>query len=78
MKGKKYLGKNKVKDQAQQIKKLSKLSVEEIKNKISFLNLLIRNSSSKGLNKMHLQLLEKLKDALSVLDQKKNSKKYIL
>lgn len=59
------------------MKKLSKMSVEEIKNRIGFLNLLIKNSNSKGLNKINCQLLEKLKDALSVLELKKNSKKYI-
>lgn len=76
-KGRKHALKSKIKDQAQLIRKLSKLSVPEIKKKISFLMLLIRNSSSKGLNKIHCQFLEKLKDMLSVLELKKNTKEYI-
>lgn len=52
--------------------KMSKMSVKDIKNRISFLNLIIKYSSSKGLNKLNFELLEKLKDSLTVLEMKKN------
>lgn len=50
------------------------MSKEEIKKRINFMLLLIRNSESKGLNKMNIEFLEKLKGILYFLEKKKNDK----
>lgn len=43
-----------VMEQAYQEKKLEKMSIQEVKKRMNFMLLLIRFSSSRGLNNMHL------------------------
>ena len=52
-------------------KSLYKLSESEILNRINFILLLLKYSKSRGLTKLNIEHLEKLKEILSVLKRKK-------
>ena len=56
-------------------KKIKKMTKTEIMKRMNFILLLIKYSKSKGLNKLNIEYLEKLKHILSVLMAKKRRKK---
>ena len=57
-----------------EIRKLKKMSEAEIKNRISFILQLLKSSKSKGLARLNIEYLEKLKDVLSVIILKKQKR----
>lgn len=56
------------------MRKLQKLSEKEIRNRISFILQLLKSSKSKGLAKLNIEYLEKLKEILTLMILKKQKR----
>jgi len=54
--------------------KLGKMTEQEIMNRMNFVLQLLKYSKSKGINKLNIDYLEKLKNMLSVLEMKKTNR----
>lgn len=68
----KNVDKNKANDAMYMKNKLSKMTEKEIMNRMNFMLQLLKYSESKGIKKLNIEYLEKLKNMLSVLEMKKN------